>query len=273
MKIALVYFSQTGNTKKVTDTIAETLKEKSHEVKSLALQEATHQELLKHDLFAIGTPTFESHAPTNVKNFIKSLPIFPSHKAFVFATGGGAAGNVLYDMTRLLRKKNVHVLSGFFTIGQMNHPAPCIFEKSKNHPTTDDLDKAKQFASGIHDLITNNSKQPIPYSRPDALKQKYGFYNIVGFIGTFDRVIQLLVPKPKHNKHKCNQCGICAKECPMHAITMNPYPAIDNNCVRCYRCQNICPNKAFSTNWLIGNIVVLSLWNTFFMRLFGEYDK
>lgn len=272
MKINLVYFSQTENTKKIAEAMAESFTKNGHSVRNIKMEEATVVDLQECDLFGIGTPTFESHAPTPVKMFLKKIPLLNNTKAFVFSTGGGASGNVLYNLTKILRQKKVKVISGFFSLGEIHHPAPCILHKSPNRPNQSDLDKAKSFAFGLLEHIADTSKA-IPNSRPDSLKQRYGFYNVVGVIGMLDGVIRMLVPKPKHNQTKCSKCVLCVKECPMNNINMRPYPKLQSSCVRCYRCQNICPSQAFSSNWWYGNSVVLSLWNTFFMGLFGEYEQ
>ena len=51
----------------------------------------------------------------------------------------------------------------------------------------------------------------------------------------------------------CDKCGICAKSCPVEAITMSPYPVIDrNSCIECYCCNEMCPTGAMEIrkSWL-----------------------
>lgn len=51
----------------------------------------------------------------------------------------------------------------------------------------------------------------------------------------------------------CDKCGICAKSCPVDAIAMSPYPAIDRNiCIECYCCNEMCPTGAMEIrkSWL-----------------------
>ena len=272
MDINMVFFSQTGNTRKVAKSMADTFKEAGHKTQILSMKEVKPEDMMKGDLIGIGTPTFESHAPTPVKNFLKSLPSFDNRRAFVFATGGGAPGNVLYDLTKLLRKKGADVAGGFWTRGEMHHPAPCIIGKSPGHPNDDDLEKTKRFASALVEHVSNGRSGTLPESRPDALKQGKGFYNLVGAITSSNRLIRLLVPAPKLDQSKCDECRFCAIECPMGNITMEPYPVLGDKCIRCYRCLTGCHTKAFNANWWFGNLVVLAFWNKPFMRWFGEYD-
>ncbi|MEK6820684.1 MAG: DUF362 domain-containing protein [Nanoarchaeota archaeon] len=53
-----------------------------------------------------------------------------------------------------------------------------------------------------------------------------------------------LLPKPriKFDKSKCKKCGICRKKCPAKAITLSPYPEVNNRkCIRCLCCIEVCP--------------------------------
>ena len=106
-------------------------------------------------------------------------------------------------------------------------------------------------------------------SRQDAFQAKWDFYSLVSFMTT-DGLLRLLLPEPKLVTSKCDQCQWCVYACPMDNITMEPNPVIGSRCIRCYRCLTGCPQEAFAANWQLGNLVVLSLYNTTFERWFGD---
>lgn len=65
-----------------------------------------------------------------------------------------------------------------------------------------------------------------------------------------DRLIKV---RPDCNQDLCDRCGICAKSCPVDAISMNPYPEINRDiCIECYCCNEMCPTGAMEIrrNWL-----------------------
>lgn len=43
----------------------------------------------------------------------------------------------------------------------------------------------------------------------------------------------------------CNRCGLCVRQCPVKNLVLTPTGVRhNNNCILCYRCVNICPQKA-----------------------------
>ena len=58
-------------------------------------------------------------------------------------------------------------------------------------------------------------------------------------------VRRMLNRKPVLLPEKCVSCGICARTCPVHAITLSPKPVFDRKtCIRCFCCQEFCPKSA-----------------------------
>lgn len=269
MDVVLIYFSQSGNTRKVANAMAEAFLGKGHVAKSIPLKEATSAVATGADLIGFGTPCFSSQAPTPMKSFLKSLLPLDGKRAFVFATSSGAPGRVLYDMTSLLRDKGAEVLGGFLTRGQVHHPAPHMIGQFRGHPNKDDLNQVRRFAIDLAEHVNYDWRGPLPGSRPDALKRGLGFYDVLGSTLT-DRRLRRMMPEPEPDPSKCDQCNWCVEECPMDNITLHSYPILGERCIRCYHCLNGCPQGAFKANWRYIDPLLRFLYNPSFMRWFGD---
>ncbi|NIS81837.1 MAG: hypothetical protein GTO14_16875 [Anaerolineales bacterium] len=265
----LIYFSQTGNTRKVANVMADTFCELGHPARTVSLRDAVPEDAVQGDLLGVGTPCFSSQAPTPVKAFLRSLPPLNKKRSFVFATSSGAPGRVLYDLTLLLRRKGANVLGGFITRGQVSHPAPHMVGQFPGRPHEEDLDQARGLAKALVEHVSKNRKGPLPESRPDALKLGTGFYDLMGWIIS-DRLSRFLMPEPKPVPDKCDQCRWCVSECPMDNITLEKVPILGGRCIRCYHCMNGCPQNAFDADWRFADPFLMLLYHPTFMRWFGD---
>ena len=269
MEVTMIYFSQTGNTRKVAKTMAGAFREAGHSVRAVSLKKATPEDLTGCDLLGFGTPCHASMAPTPVKEYLRTIPSLDGRRAFVFATSSGAPGRVLYNMTSLLRKKRADVVGGFLTRGEVSYPAPAMVGRCPDRPNADDLDRAQDFSLAVAEHVSNGRSGTLPESRPDALKPGWGLYDFAALFTT-DGAMRLVLSEPKADPAKCDQCQWCVYECPMDNITLQPDPVLGNKCIRCYRCLTGCPQDAFTANWLVGNLYLGALYNPTFTRWFGD---
>lgn len=269
MNVTLIYFSQTGNTRRIAEAMAEVFRGAGHTTRLVSLKKASPQDAVASDLLGIGTPCFSSQAPTPIKAFIQNLPALESKRAFVFATSGGAPGRVLFDLTRLLQDKGADVVGGFLARGELHHPAPCLQGRFPDRPNADDFTRARRFAAAVIEHVSAGRSGAVAGSRPDTFKPRGGFYDLVALIST-DGFLRRMLPEPKLDRARCNQCQWCIHECPMHNITLQPYPILGDHCIRCYRCLAGCPRQAFEVDWRLGNLSILTFYNTTFERWFGD---
>jgi len=85
--------------------------------------------------------------------------------------------------------------------------------------------------------IIGNKKLKFNYDKPSAT-----FRFMPSFIKTM-----LFEKKFSVDKNKCKKCGVCAKVCPVNAISYHPYPVWDfKKCIRCHCCFETCPHNAIN---------------------------
>ena len=103
MNAIVIYWSATGNTKKVARTIHNTLMEQTVNSKLMHVKEAASEDLFKYDMVFLGAPTYMWNPPDEVREFVKEkmreyreqgqvrlcAPKVPGKRAVVFITYSG----------------------------------------------------------------------------------------------------------------------------------------------------------------------------------------
>jgi flavodoxin/NAD-dependent dihydropyrimidine dehydrogenase PreA subunit len=271
MDVTEIFFSQTGNTRRVAKDIAEAFRADGHSVKTISLSDADPADVCDVDLLGFGSPCFSSKAPQPVMRFIRTLPPMVNQKAFVFATCGGAPGRVLYDIGNALRTKGANVLAGHLSRGEVHHPAPSINGRFPGRPNAEDFDQVRRFARAVSGHISTDHPVTLPGIYASSLKRRDGFYEFLGSVIS-DSTLRFFMPEPKVDVDKCDLCGWCNQGCPTQNIYLQPYPVLGTDCIRCYRCFNECPRNAFTTNWRFGDLILRLLYNQAFVRRFGVLE-
>jgi ferredoxin len=96
------------------------------------------------------------------------------------------------------------------------------------------------------------------------------------FLGRF------FLSKTLYASHKCDNCNLCVKECPVKAIKiLNQRPFWTYKCESCMRCMNICPVRAIEAAhglvalviciWIIGSGILLGLFPNLFHNWLVEF--
>lgn len=85
MKSAIVYYSQTGNTRKIAEAIRKGIASAAGQCDVFRLKGAEAIDLGRYDLIGVGCPLFSYREPANVKAFIDNLPSLEGKHGFVFA--------------------------------------------------------------------------------------------------------------------------------------------------------------------------------------------
>lgn len=102
-KTLIIYWSATGNTEKVANTIRDTLMSEGITPTVKKIAEAANEEMYDYDLIFLGTPSYSFQPPEPVQKFIKArmnlhrdrgdikpgAPVIPGKTAVIFCTYSG----------------------------------------------------------------------------------------------------------------------------------------------------------------------------------------
>ncbi len=236
MKIALYYFSGTGNTERIADTIARELEELNVEIDTFNItsykERQQNYDLAHYNAFIFGFPIYAWRAPRVVREWLKSLNGKGKRCATFFTYGGVTFGAAHYNTKEILEGSN------FILIASSEFPGKHTFNLAgwdflENRPDKGDFDIAKKFARKILKRFQEKEISRIDIEDPMISKQIFE---------KFEKREKSL-PKPSRSGKECSMCRTCEEVCPSSAMNADTGEADNDKCLRCLRCMINCPDN------------------------------
>lgn len=146
MKAVVIYYSLTGNTRKVAEAVATELGAELKRVED-------EVNLQDYDLVCIGTPVYCFSSAGKVRQFLQNLPRLDNKKVAAFCTMAALGGRrTINFIRRAVEGKGAAFLGGFSCPGATS---PFLFFGPKlwarSHPGEQDLDRCRHFARSLKD--------------------------------------------------------------------------------------------------------------------------
>jgi len=245
LKIAIFYFSGTGNTAWAVNQLAEKLLKLDYEVKLLSCEEDfdISLEIDKCDIVGIAFPIHSSFAPKIMQDCLNKFPVDNKKPLIGLVTAGYMAGDVLWYETAPLRKKGYipRVFCNIRIGNNMHLPKLSPLPVTKPEKLATKLEKAdrkiEQMAHYIHEEILHIEGHNLPGKLLGVVQRLVAEkFESVAFTGFYA-------------DQTCNRCGLCVSNCPANNIYMEDHEIkFDDNCILCMRCYSYCPNQAIQLN-------------------------
>jgi flavodoxin I len=133
----VIYYSLTGNTRKVAEAIATESGVAAEEVK-------TKGRLAEGSFVFLGAGKYGPLRGRGLRRFIDSND-FQGRKVALFGTSGDGRGREVGALEELVAAKGAEIVGRFFCKGEF------LFLINRNHPTSEDLGDARRFAREMAD--------------------------------------------------------------------------------------------------------------------------
>lgn len=238
-KVAILFFTGTGNTSFVTNKIKESFSldtivdlysiEKHPNASGIPLED--------YDIVGLGYPIYGSSLPKIVRDFIQTIPMM-NKEAFTFCTQLIFSGDGAAYGARLLKKRGFIVSyqehfrmpNNLTDLGLFSSSKPLKYELLDKRITV----KALKFVSRIESK-SRYTKGSNPFSLILGLSQRVFFEK---YEPSFQKKLRI-------DEHKCTVCKLCTLTCPTGSLSVEDGKIkYSGNCTLCYRCLNLCPEQA-----------------------------
>ncbi|RKY52766.1 MAG: hypothetical protein DRP93_07595 [Candidatus Neomarinimicrobiota bacterium] len=238
MKIALLYFSGTGNTKWLAETLFSFLVEKGGTVSVFNLEDDIEFQAKDYDTILVAHPVYGAHVPRLVSDKIQIL-IQGNIPITVIATFGYVNALGYFAEKKALGRR----IDSYFNLKMFNNiSTPKMKLGIKNiEKRLSSKAKIEKKIEKISILIMQN-KRKIQGIGPQLL---VGIRIRKAFREELQKHYQTWGVDPEH----CTLCGLCVRECPTHSIIeKDAVFTFHATCTACMRCYNHCPEQAITIN-------------------------
>lgn len=239
MKALVIYFSLTGNTRKIAHAIHSGINQHVDRCDITTMKKFHPGKVAEYDFVALGSPVWGG-VPPHVMRFVKEIPSESEMRKHIvlFCTHGAWPERFYPPLIDELTKK------GFIVIGVRNwyasvyRPASPKPYPTDGHPDEVDLREAEEFGretSELSRLIYEGTARVPVLPRMKMVPRN-----------TFVR------PAPVLHREKCHypECRICMDHCPLGGIDLSKEePVFAKPCVTCYFCEMICPYGAVEADY------------------------
>ncbi len=247
--IAAVFFSPTGNTRKAVVEIADVIAHRE----GIAVREIdftlprAREEVRKFEageLVIFGTPVYAGRIPNKILPAVQTL--FEGNGALavpVVTFGNRSFDNALIELRIELEQHGFHTVAGAAFVAEH------VFSNklAAGRPDEKDLELIRRFAGDVAEKIKGLEEGPLDgmaeIPAPAAVK---GIEPVPAYYRPLQEdgsPANFLKAKPK-TSDSCNDCGICARVCPMGSISPEDYRTVTGICIKCQACVKSCPVHA-----------------------------
>jgi flavodoxin len=167
MKILITYFSQTGNTKKVAEAMAEALNKEAVDLKPIENVDAFN--LKSYDLVVLGSGVYASRVHRTLLKLVKKAPSLPQKFVYFYTHSSLELYQKPFKkITKFIEKTGAKIIGQFDCVGEnlgipeekqlemleklpleQKEKAVKDKDKIKGHPNQEDLKDSQDFITSL----------------------------------------------------------------------------------------------------------------------------
>ncbi len=239
-------FSPTGTSRKVAQAIVKGIGAgEAIELDVTKTPLTTITTLTRDEVLVVAVPVYGNACAPIALQRLDNLRGTDTPAVCVVVYGNRDFGYAARELSDFLTQRGFRVVGAAAFVGEHSYSTPDL-PIAEGRPHADDLQEAKNFGLML--------RSKVPYDVPaiDAEKLKCPSDSLLGrlrfkaFVWRYQRAQKKHPVKvlPITDKARCTACGLCAKVCPVAAISTECPTETAGSCIKCSACVKACPQRA-----------------------------
>jgi len=248
MKILILYFSGTGNTEFIAQYIKKHLSCDKYEIELFPLELFKSENISKYDALIFGFPVYALDIPVFIQDYLKDIPVPKTKSVFIFCTKALSSGIALKHAIEIFKN------SGYNPLGYADVKMPgsdgLAFLKKDSTMVREITNRDFSKIEGVDNFVSR-IKEVTSALEDSDVKRFYLDIDSSIFVRLCSSIMKkIFLIMEKWIKRKfwadenCVKCKKCENICPAKNIKVNEKVSFGSNCYLCMRCVHQCPKEA-----------------------------
>ena len=221
-KMYKIYFSPTGLSENVANQIASVFNWNQTAIDLSRIPEENIY-IKQDDLCVISMPCYAGRIPKIAAERLLTIRASNTPAIVCVTFGNRAYEDSLLELAELCEKIGFKVIAGGAVVTEHN----IMHVYGTGRPDSSDQAEIKNFAKRVLEKVQRRdySTPQLPGNHPYKEPMR--------------KIAPVLV-----DEKNCVKCGLCAKKCPVNAISADGLHVDMNVCINCMCCISVCPRKS-----------------------------
>jgi ferredoxin len=244
MKIAIIYFSATGNTAKMARAISRYFMDTGAETDEYDITSYSSRkdsiDLQSYQACVFGSPIYSWRAPRVMREWMRTQDGKNMKCSMFFTYGGFGVHPAHYSTRQILTEQNFVVVSSAEFLGAHTFNLGG-WKAMSGRPDGSDYEIAKRYVEKTYRRFTGEDREILGELEKTSFREEE-----LDQIESFR--FHILTKLPTRDGEECSMCMLCEELCPKGAIKAEDGQADSERCIACLRCVANCPEGALKIN-------------------------